>query len=143
MIEVEGFVLRPDLWYSEDHLWVEVKDNTAYIGLDDFAQKMAGRIIDVDVPQTGSRVHQNESGIVTLTLRKGSKSLKAPISGTVVQVNEEVLRDPSIINERPYEAWILAVKLENEKELKKLVHGAEDVRKWLEKEVEEVKKRRR
>lgn len=100
-----------DVYYHKGHAWARVEgEKRAKVGLDDLTQQVMGDIEAIEVPSVGAKVHQGE---VAWKIRHGGRILKqlAPISGTVVEVNEKVLKDPSIVNRSPYEkGWIMKVE---------------------------------
>ena len=99
-----------DLRYSKTHEWVDMSDdNTAYIGIDDFAQSEMGDIVFINLPDVGDTVEAGEVfGDVESV--KAVSDLISPVSGKVIEVNEELLDNPGLINEEPYEAWMIKVE---------------------------------
>lgn len=138
---LRGFLLRPDLYLHPRHLWVSAPAETvgeAHIGIDDFAQKLIGRIDRLSVPPEGSSVRENS---VCLLVHSGKKTVRmvAPIDGTVQAVNRSVIADPSVINRDPYEeGWILSMHPSGEG-VRNLMHGAV-AEKWLDWEVERLQR---
>jgi glycine cleavage system H protein len=112
-----------DLLYSESHEWVKVDGNIAIIGVSDFAQEEMGDITYVDVPSEGDTVTKEED-FGALESVKASSELYSPVSGEVVAVNEELEDKPELINEDPYGAWIIKVKMSDSSELDSLLTAA-------------------
>ena len=112
-----------DLLYSESHEWVKVDGNIAIIGVSDFAQEEMGDITYVDVPSEGDTVTKEED-FGALESVKASSELYSPVSGEVVAVNEELEDNPELINEDPYGAWIIKVKMSDSSELDSLLTAA-------------------
>ena len=112
-----------ELLYSESHEWVKVDGNIAIIGVSDFAQEEMGDITYVDVPSEGDSVAKGED-FGALESVKASSELYAPVSGEVVAVNEELEDKPELINEDPYGAWIIKVKMSDASELDSLLSAA-------------------
>lgn len=112
-----------DLRYSKTHEWVDMSDdNTAYIGIDDFAQSEMGDIVFINLPDVGDTVEAGEVfGDVESV--KAVSDLISPVSGKVIEVNEELLDNPGLINEEPYEAWM--IKVEDAQEADGLMDRAE------------------
>ena len=112
-----------DLRYSKTHEWVDMSDdNTAYIGIDDFAQSEMGDIVFINLPDVGDTVEAGEVfGDVESV--KAVSDLISPVSGKVIEVNEELLDNPGLINEEPYEAWM--IKVEDTQEADGLMDRAE------------------
>ena len=116
----------PDgLKYSEEHTWVNVKDDIAKIGITDYASHELGSIIFVELPQIGDIIEQSES-LGTLESSKTVSDIFAPVSGKVVEVNSDLETDPGIINEYPYEdGWLIKVELADDDELETLLDRSE------------------
>ncbi|MCR5520175.1 MAG: glycine cleavage system protein GcvH [Bacteroidales bacterium] len=112
-----------ELLYSESHEWVKVDGNIAIIGVSDFAQQEMGDITYVDAPAEGDSVGKGED-FGALESVKASSELYSPVSGEVVAVNEELEDKPELINEDPYGAWIIKVKMNDESELDSLLSAA-------------------
>ena len=108
------------LLYSESHEWVKVDGNVAIIGVSDFAQEEMGDITYVDMPDEGDSFSKGED-FGALESVKASSELYCPVSGTVVAVNTEVEDKPELINEKPYEAWIIKVEMSDTAELDSLM----------------------
>ena len=112
-----------ELLYSESHEWVKVDGNIAIIGVSDFAQEEMGDITYVDAPSEGDSVAKGED-FGALESVKASSELYAPVSGEVVAINEELEDKPELINEDPYGAWIIKVKMSDASELDSLLSAA-------------------
>ena len=122
MVEVEGYEVKEGLYYSKDYAWVKVEDDKVRIGITDYAQKQLHEVVFADLPEAGATITQNEP-YGTLESVKAVSDLIAPISGTVVEVNQSVLDNPGLINEDPYgEGWLIVVSPSNlEAELQNLM----------------------
>lgn len=98
-----------ELLYTKSHEWVKKNDDgTAYVGLTDFAQSELGDLVYVNLPQEGDVVTVEES-FADVESVKAVSDVYSPVSGTVEEVNEELLDAPQLINETPYEAWFVKV----------------------------------
>ena len=116
--------LPQDLKYSEDHEWIKVEGNTVIIGITDFAQSELGDIVFVELPEEGDDISTGDS-FGSVESVKTVSELYAPVSGSVVAVNEELEDSPELVNESPYEgAWMLKVELSDESELDNLLDAA-------------------
>ena len=116
--------LPQDLKYSEDHEWIKVEGNTATIGITDFAQSELGDIVFVELPEEGDDISTGDS-FGSVESVKTVSELYAPVSGSIVAVNEELEDSPELVNENPYEgAWMLKVELSDESELDNLLDAA-------------------
>ncbi|MEO4054393.1 glycine cleavage system protein GcvH [Solibacillus sp. CAU 1738] len=110
-----------ELRYSKDHEWVKVEDGKARIGITHFAQNELGDIVFVELPEVGDELQLNET-FGNVESVKTVSELYAPVSGTVVEVNEELSDNPEFINESPYEqAWMVVVELSNPSEVDELL----------------------
>lgn len=100
-----------NLKYSKTHEWVEfADDNTAKIGLTDFAQQKLGKLVFVNLPLVGDELSTDEP-LGNVESVKAVSDVLSPINGTVTQVNEELLDAPGMINDDPYGAWLVKVNI--------------------------------
>ena len=129
--------LPDDLYYHNDHCWVRVENGKARIGFDDFGQATAGKILFVRLKPQGKTIEAGKS-FGSIETGKWVGPLRAPISGTILEVNPEVKKKPTIINEDPYgDGWLIVVEPTNlEPELANLVTG-DAIKAWIDKEIEE------
>ena len=109
--------------YSESHEWVKVEGDVAEIGVSDFAQKEMGDITYVDAPDVEDEFEAGEE-FGALESVKASSDLYCPVSGEVVEVNEALQDSPELINEDPYGAWIIRVRMSDPSELEELMDAA-------------------
>jgi glycine cleavage system H protein len=112
------------LRYSSDHEWVAVDGNVARIGITDYAQDALGDVVYVDLPAAGATVAIAESfGEVEST--KSVSELYAPVSGTIVQVNDVLADAPQKLNEDAYgEGWLVAIEMSDPTEVDSLLDAA-------------------
>ena len=97
--------------YSPKHTWAKLDGEYAYIGVTDFAQDQLGEVLYVDVPEVEDELTK-DSDFGVIESSKVASELIAPISGEVVEVNDEKLEDePEYVNEAPYDAWICKIKV--------------------------------
>ncbi|QUW23279.1 glycine cleavage system protein GcvH [Sporosarcina sp. Marseille-Q4063] len=114
-----------ELKYSEEHEWVKDEDGKYRIGITHFAQSELGDIVFVELPEVGDEITADEP-FGSVESVKTVSELYAPISGKVVEVNEELEDSPEFVNESPYEqAWMIVVEPSNVSELDALM-SAED-----------------
>ena len=111
------------LKYSETHEWVKVEGNVAIVGVSDFAQKEMGDITYVDMPDVDDEVSKDEE-FGALESVKASSDLVSPVSGVVVEKNEALEDAPELINQDPYENWIIKVEMSDAYELDALLDAA-------------------
>lgn len=114
-------MVYPDnLKYNKEHLWVKVEGDNAFIGISDYAQEKLGEILFVEMPEVGDVLELNREFAVVEASKKAS-TLSAPLSGEVLDINEKLDDEPEYINEQPYDAWIVKVRISNESDLVSLV----------------------
>lgn len=108
------------LKYSETHEWVKVEGDVATIGVTDFAQSEMGDITYVDMPDVDDEVAKGDE-FGALESVKASSDLVCPVTGTVVERNDELEDQPELINSDPYTNWIIKVKMSDPSELDELM----------------------
>ena len=111
------------LKYSESHEWVKAEGNIAWVGVSDFAQKEMGEITYVDVPEVDDEFEAGEE-FGALESVKASSDLYCPVSGKVIEVNEELDSAPEKVNEDAFGAWIIKVEMSDPSELDDLMDAA-------------------
>ena len=109
------------LKYSETHEWVKIEDGI--VGVSDYAQKEMGDITYVDMPDVDDEVSKDEE-FGALESVKASSDLVSPVSGVVVEKNEALEDAPELINQDPYENWIIKVEMSDASELDSLLDAA-------------------
>jgi glycine cleavage system H protein len=110
MVKIEAYEVPEGLYFSKDFEWVKIENDKVRIGITDYAQKSLREIVYAELPNVGSDVKQNEP-YGTLESVKAVSDLVAPISGTIIEVNDEVQSKPETLNEDPYEkGWLLVIK---------------------------------
>ena len=115
-----------DLKYTDEHEWIRIdEDGTCIVGITDYAQESLGEIVFVELPSEREEISQGDSfGGVEST--KSVSDLFAPISGEVLEVNEELLESPDILNTDPYgDGWIIKISPHDSGELDVLMNSAE------------------
>ena len=108
------------LLYAESHEWVKVEGNVAIIGVSDYAQAEMGDITYVDIPEVGD-VFEKGDVFGALESVKASSDLYSPVSGKVVEVNEELLDAPEKVNEDAFEAFLVKIEMSDPSELNALL----------------------
>jgi len=122
-----------DIQYHKEHTWVRIEGKRAVIGITDYAQDSLGDVVYIDLPEVDTEIAAN-SEISEIESTKATSSVIAPVSGTVVEVNEELEETPEVINEDPYgKGWILAVEMSDPSEVDDLL-DASDYEKFVEEE---------
>ena len=112
------------LFYSESHEYVRVEGDFGFIGITDYAQHELGNVVYVDMPEVDDEVEAGEEfGAVESV--KAASDLNAPVSGTVVEVNEALEDAPELLNQDAFGNWIIKVELSDKAELDSLMNASE------------------
>jgi glycine cleavage system H protein len=118
------------LYFTREHEWIRVEDDTATIGISNHAQEQLGDIVFAEVPEAGRRVSKGQEAAVVESV-KAASDVYAPVSGEVVEGNQAVADDPSLINTDPEgQGWFFKLKLDNPEELDGLMDEAA-YREWI------------
>ena len=137
MVKIEGNEFPEDLYYHREHMWVRVEDGKVRVGYNDWAQEAAGKLVNLNTRRVGRSVKAGKT-LGTVESGKWVGPLRTPVSGKIVEINDEVLKNPSIINEDPYgRGWIAVIEPEDlETELGDLIKGSdrETLETWLKEE---------
>lgn len=114
-------LVKDDLKYTKEHEWVKVENQTATVGITDYAQGELGDVIFVELPKVGTKVTQmGPFGIIEAV--KAVSELYSPVTGEIIEVNQRLEKDATIINKDPYgEGWIIKVKVTDLKQLDSLL----------------------
>ena len=114
-----------DLKYHREHTWSNVSGNKAIIGITDYAQKSLGDIVYIDLPEIDMDVEANsEFGEIEST--KATSSLIAPLSGRIIEINEDLTESPEVINDDPYgKGWIAVLEIHDNFDLDDLMDYSE------------------
>lgn len=114
-----------DLLYSREHMWVRVDGNIATIGMTDYGQEQMGEIVSIKLPAVDSSVDQDEP-FGTIESARTAADLVSPISGDIINVNDDLADDVGIINSDPYDmGWMIVVEMSNLNELDDLLDSYE------------------
>ncbi|KAF8030327.1 hypothetical protein BT93_E2696 [Corymbia citriodora subsp. variegata] len=110
-----------DLKYCDSHEWAKVEGSSATVGITDHAQDHLGDVVYVELPEVGASVTQGE-GFGAVESVKATSDINSPVSGKVVEVNEELSNSPGLINSSPYEqGWIIKVDISDAGQLNNLM----------------------
>jgi len=139
-MEIEGYLLPDHLYYHKEHFWAKVDGSVVTVGTTDFAQKLAGQVVYVELPPVDKTVEQGKP-CGSMESGKWVGRIYAPVSGKVESFNEALEETPELINESPYEkGWMFKIIPSNlQEELKTLMQG-DSVIDFLKSEIERVKK---
>ncbi len=112
-----------DYYYSKDHEWAQVDENIVTVGITEFAQNSLGEIVYVELPEEGQKVTQGEPfGVVESV--KAVSDLYSPVSGTVIEINQSLNEDPTVLNDDPInDGWLVRIEMDTEKELANLMRA--------------------
>jgi glycine cleavage system H protein len=114
-------VFPDDLLYSREHVWVRLEGDLATIGITDYAQEKLGEITSMELPEADAYLEWNEP-FGNIESADANVELISPVSGTVINVNEDIIDDIGIINSDPYDTgWLLVVEIEDQEELDDLL----------------------
>ncbi len=121
----------PELKYSEEHEWVRVESDTSvYIGITEFAMESLGDVVFVELPEVDTELTQFEK-MGEIESVKAVSDLYTPIGGRITERNEQVIDNPALVNEGPYEqGWMLRIEISDTAQLDKLM-SAEDYESFL------------
>jgi len=120
-----SFHVPEENYYTKDHEWAQVDENNVTVGITDFAQDSLGEIVYVELPEVGQKVTQDE-GFGVVESVKSVSDLIAPVSGTVVEVNESIVDNPGMLNDDPMnDGWLICIEMDTEKELAALMRAPE------------------
>lgn len=136
MAKYKDIEMPGDLYYfnSDNHIWVKIEDeNKVRCGIDQFGQKAAGTVAYVKTKPAGGKITKGRA-LGTIEAGKYIGPVRSPVNGTIVEVNQQVLDTPSLINTDSYgKGWIVLIEADNlQEDIKDLIHGEEDIQKWLE-----------
>lgn len=109
-----------NMYYLPSHEYARVEGNIAYIGISKYAADQLGNVVYVDMPETDDdTVAGEEFGAIESV--KAASDLFAPVSGAIIEINEELIDNPRLINEDPEKHWIIKVEMNDPAELDKLL----------------------
>jgi len=120
------------IYYSKDHEWIKVEGDEVYIGITDYAQHALGEVVYVEMPEIDDELNSGDAFGVIESVKAASDSYM-PVSGTVIEINEELETTPQLLNSSPYDSWILKVKIGDSSELDNLMNH-EDYKEFCESE---------
>jgi len=114
-----------ELHYTKEHIWFRVEGSRAVFGITDFAQEELGKITSIELPAVGDELEQEDT-CGSVEARKTVADLYAPLSGPVLEINEELVDNPALMNEDPYDSgWIAIISIADQEELALLLSADE------------------
>jgi glycine cleavage system H protein len=110
--------------YSEDHEWVEIEGETATIGISEYAQEQLGDVVFVELPAPGKMLDKGDEAAVVESV-KAAAEVYAPVGGEVIEINEALNGDPSLVNTDAFgDGWFMRLRLTDPSELDELMDEA-------------------
>ena len=139
-MEIHGYNMPDELYYEENHFWVRDEGDILVMGMDDFAQILAGEIVYIQLPEEGKILKAGKK-FAKMESGKWLGKVYAPVNGELVGVNEELETNPGLINDDCYgKGWMYKIKPDDKGELNNLMHSREELDKWLLAEIEKYVK---
>lgn len=138
-MEILGYQMPEDLYYEKNHYWVRVEGDLLVMGMDDFAQQMAGDIVFVKIPFAGKKLTAGKK-FAQVESGKWLGKVYAPVDGELVEGNEALETDPALINQDCYgTGWMYKIKPDNMGDAANLIHGIEAITAWLSADIDKYK----
>lgn len=135
-MDINGYSVPEDLYYQSDHYWVRKDGDVLVMGMDDFAQRLAGEIVYVQLPDDGKKVKAGKK-IAKVESGKWLGKVISPVNGEIDAVNEDLEENPGLINEDCYgKGWMYRIKPDDPAELEGLITGTEAITAWMNAEIE-------
>ncbi|MDX1631383.1 MAG: glycine cleavage system protein GcvH [Thermoanaerobaculia bacterium] len=125
-----------DFLYSRDHEWIRRQEDLCVVGITEFAQEELGEVVFVELPESGEAFDSgDEIGVIESV--KAVAEVYTPVAGEVVEVNEDVVDDPAVLNDDPHgEGWLVKIRFSTEEDLEELL-TAEEYRSFVSGEEDE------
>ncbi len=119
------YKVEPDLKYIPEHDWAKIEGDIVIIGVTDYAQKLLKDVVYVELPEVGEKFKSKDI-FGSIESVKAVSELICPVSGEIIEINEELIDAPEKVNEAPYATWLIKIKPSNlEEEWKKLMSSEE------------------
>jgi glycine cleavage system H protein len=130
-MEIQGYNMPDDLHYEENHFWIKEEGDILVMGMDDFAQKMAGEVVYIQLPDEGKIIKVGKK-FAKIESGKWLGKVFGPVNGVLVEVNENLEENPGLINEDCYgKGWMYKIQPDDKSELANLIHTPEALEEWL------------
>lgn len=143
MIKIDKYDVDASLFYdANEHYWVKITDNIARVGMSPLIQETSGAFVAVQMNAHHKEFNRGEA-FGTIEAEKHVGPLKAPLSGRVIKINEEVIENPRLINYDPYgDGWLVEMELTNaEAEVLDLIIGEDKVVAWFKSELKKFEEK--
>ena len=116
--------LPENLKYTKEHEWTDIANNIVTIGITDFAQSSLGDIVFVELPEVDSNISKDDSFGVVESIKSVS-DLYAPLSGKVIEINNLATEEPELLNQKPYDTWLIKLELSKPEEVEELLSSSD------------------
>jgi len=127
MVNIGKYSFPENIKYTENHFWISLKKSIATVGITEYAANETTEIMYIELPEVNRIIKKNDE-IGLMESIKTAIALYSPISGKIIDVNENVKNDPSLINSSSYKkGWLLKIEMEDKEEIKKLFSNKEYV----------------
>jgi glycine cleavage system H protein len=139
-MKIEEYFFPDEFYYHKEHFWAKVEGDVVTMGTTDFAQKLAGQVVYIELPSPGKAVEQGKP-CGSMESGKWVGRIYAPVSGKIEAINSDLEDNPELINDNPYEkGWMCKIKASNLQEDLKNLMKAENLPDFIKSEIERVKK---
>ena len=138
-MDIQGYNMPEDLYFEKNHFWVKAEGDLLVMGMDDFAIKMAGEIVYVQLPAEGKKLVAGKK-FAKIESGKWLGKVYAPVNGELVESNEDLEENATIINEDCYDkGWMFKIKPDNMGDIDNLIHDPKDIEAWILEDIEKYK----
>jgi glycine cleavage system H protein len=138
-MQIQDYNMPDELHYEENHYWVKQEGDLLVIGMDDFAQKMAGEIVYIQLPFEGKKLKKGKK-FAQVESGKWLGKVYAPVNGELVESNQELETNPALINNDCYgTGWMYKVRPDDLGEMGDLIQGPAAIEKWVLDDIEKYK----
>ncbi len=137
--DYNGLCLATNVAAHPSHSWARIDSGDVIVGVDDFVQATLGPVEEIELPPVGCRIKQGDRAFISLRRGDRKVEVRAPVSGTVIRCNEELLERPELINEEPFVGgWAVQVQSDNLHEEKRDLLRGKHARSWFRAEVDRL-----
>jgi glycine cleavage system H protein len=138
-MDIQGYNMPEDLYYEKNHFWVKAEGDLVVMGMDEFAIQMAGEIVYVQLPAEGKKLVAGKK-FAKIESGKWLGKVYAPVDGELVESNEALEENATIINEDCYgKGWMFKIKPDNIGDIDNLIHDPKDIEAWVLEDIEKYK----
>ena len=116
-------IIPEDLKYIDTHEWIRIDGKRAVVGITDYAQESLGDIVYVEVPEVDEEFEKGEE-VATVESVKAASPINIPLSGRIVEINEDLDSKPELINQKPYQVFIFALEMSRPDEVDTLLDAS-------------------